>query len=814
MAEEDSSDNAFSFAGHAAAPAAGTQSNSSQSFDTGGSETSELRPSTSRRPLAAPRGRLMPTMQAIEDRDSTPGKRRSSARQSSPPTTPRTKAKPTSSIPPSPIQDATPSGVGSFQQVNAPSSGSDVFTAYQSELSEYKVSLDRATEEESVLQARLTEMAAYADQQFNYLENTTHHEMTSMARQLQALNSELLAAQQEDEGATYRIEELERYRTMSNEAASHLEHRYSQLRSEFSEQMGQANAIMVHVGTDASAHINQLRLELENAEMSAKQEALAVGYANDQTCALHIEMLEIANQNQTMKSTMSLNIRRLETELDSADAKREDIMRELRSDLRSEHNRYSECEHHLALEESQLQLQVIRNEGLQSQLATSESRYSEELTSKVSGMRDMRIMELRSELHMKQSLLDRMQQQLTESKNQYHELSCQQARHASPSVSPSHGIYYEMYNQLHSEYEKAIKYKDDVDAMLRRTRAELIDNEALLKTYQSSYDSLGKKYQDALGRIDFMSNNPNTSSNLFDALHNEISDRDEAIKRINTEVATQEESLNRAHRDVGKAISMLNDRRLVIKGATDYTIPESHLTEMHHLVSERQTEVEEMSNTIAALKLENQAASSSTQNLQAIMYGSSNNAFPRNECEEKCAKLKAELEEMKQEKKSEVNALRDELKKMEERKDYYKNNFSQAEDRANDEEQEFRAEAEAFEKLRNEYNTNVIELENLEKDKSKSSISQREAEKINLQPWPKTTELSSWKGSVVHEVCVASGDRHYDDWKAWLAPCLTGQPDLETLAKAPEVRFQSIDAKLSNALRKVIDNAGDKWGLH
>ena len=105
-----------------------------------------------------------------------------------------------------------------------------------------------------------------------------------------------------------------------------------------------------------------------------------------------------------MKSTMSLNIRRLETELDSADAKREDIMREFRSDLRSEHNRYSECEHHLALEESQLQLQVIRNEGLQSQLATSESRYSEELTSKVSGMRDMRIMELRSELHMKQSL--------------------------------------------------------------------------------------------------------------------------------------------------------------------------------------------------------------------------------------------------------------------------------------------------------------------------------------------------------------------------------------------------------------------------
>ena len=287
MTEQDSSDNAFSFSGHAVAPAAGTQSNSSQSIDTGGS--------LPRRPLVAPRGRQISTMQAIEDRDSTPGKRRSSARQSSPPMTPRTKAKPTSSNPPSPIQDATPSGVGSYQQVNAPSSGSDIFTAYQSELAEYKTSLEKATEEESVLQARLTETAAYAYQQFNFLESTTHQEMTSMTEQLQMLNFELQAAQQEDEGATYRIEELERYQTMSNEAASHLEFRYSQLRSEFNEQMGQANAIMVHVGADANAHINQLRLELESAEMNAKQEALAVGYANDQTCALQIEMLEVAN---------------------------------------------------------------------------------------------------------------------------------------------------------------------------------------------------------------------------------------------------------------------------------------------------------------------------------------------------------------------------------------------------------------------------------------------------------------------------------------------------------------------------------------
>ena len=160
-----------------------------------------------------------------------------------------------------------------------------------------------------------------------------------------------------------------------------------------------------------------------------------------------------------------------------------------------------------------------------------------------------------------------------------------------------------------------------------------------------------------------MSTHPNISSNIFDNLHNEISDRDEMVTRLNTDVEAQRESLDRAQRDAGRSIGMLNDRRLVIKGATDFSIPESHLTEMHLLANERHTEVEKMSNTIAALRLENQAASSSLQNTQTVLHGSSSSAFPRNECEEKCAKLKAELEEMKREKNEEVRALREDLKR-------------------------------------------------------------------------------------------------------------------------------------------------------
>ena len=56
MMADDSSDNAFSFVGHAAAPAAGTQSNSSQSIDTGGSDNSELRTQVPRRALLLQEG--------------------------------------------------------------------------------------------------------------------------------------------------------------------------------------------------------------------------------------------------------------------------------------------------------------------------------------------------------------------------------------------------------------------------------------------------------------------------------------------------------------------------------------------------------------------------------------------------------------------------------------------------------------------------------------------------------------------------------------------------------------------------------------
>ena len=116
----------------------------------------------------------------------------------------------------------------------------------------------------------------------------------------------------------------------------------------------------------------------------------------------------------------------------------------------------------------------------------------------------MRIMGLRSELFMKQSLLDRMQEQLTESKNQYHEPSCQIARKSSPSASPSHGMHCEMYEQVRREHDELKKSKREIEDKYLKSRAELLDNENLVTTYQKSYDELGRKYENALSESDFM----------------------------------------------------------------------------------------------------------------------------------------------------------------------------------------------------------------------------------------------------------------------------------------------------------------------
>ena len=67
--------------------------------------------------------------------------------------------------------------------------------------------------------------------------------------------------------------------------------------------------------------------------------------------------------------------------------------------------------------------------------------------------------------------------------------------------------------------------------------------------------------------------NPNFSGRALDKLHNEIIDRDDVVNRLLTEIDAQREEINRTSGEAGRAIRMMNDRRLLIKGAADFSIP-------------------------------------------------------------------------------------------------------------------------------------------------------------------------------------------------------------------------------------------------
>lgn len=68
-------------------------------------------------------------------------------------------------------------------------------------------------------------------------------------------------------------------------------------------------------------------------------------------------------------------------------------------------------------------------------------------------------------------------------------------------------------------------------------------------------------------------------------------------------------------------------------------------------------------------------------------------------------------------------------------------------------------------------------------------------------------DLNIWKSKVSQAVFPASADDDLQAWKEWLKPALDRDPDMETLSDSGGQKFQSIDAKLSLALQKIMEGA-------
>ena len=86
-------------------------------------------------------------------------------------------------------------------------------------------------------------------------------------------------------------------------------------------------------------------------------------------------------------------------------------------------------------------------------------------------------------------------------------------------------------------------------------------------------------------------------------------------------------------------------------------------------------------------------------------------------------------------------------------------------------------------------------------------VSRREADKVTISPWPKHQHLEVWTAETVMAICLAANDGDRAAWEAWVWPALQPDADLDALN---DQRYQSLDAKLSLALSRVITQAGDQ----
>eukprot|EP00435_Cladocopium_sp_Y103_P058093 s114_g20.t1 len=158
------------------------------------------------------------------------------------------------------------------------------------------------------------------------IEMTVHDGFVIMNGQLRQLRTKFQESLQEDEGSAYRIKELERFRTLSEEVAAHINMKYQMMQTEHEEQMACAQNVIENIGSQANVTVDELRSQLSgdhncliqeinsyvNLENAVQYEANSAIQENECVNQLHVELQEQRMINFQPKAEAERNISSLE----------------------------------------------------------------------------------------------------------------------------------------------------------------------------------------------------------------------------------------------------------------------------------------------------------------------------------------------------------------------------------------------------------------------------------------------------------------------------------------------------------------------
>ncbi|CAE7573004.1 unnamed protein product [Symbiodinium sp. KB8] len=89
-------------------------------------------------------------------------------------------------------------------------------------------------------------------------------------------------------------------------------------------------------------------------------------------------------------------------------------------------------------------------------------------------------------------------------------------------------------------------------------------------------------------------------------------------------------------------------------------------------------------------------------------------------------------------------------------------------------------------------------------------ISRREADKVIVPPFPTITHLDNWMSQCIANVLSACADPNQEEWMKWLSPAFRPHPDIEALNDSGHRKFKSIDVKLGVAMTAMLRAGSDR----
>ena len=577
------------------------------------------------------------------------------------------------------------------------------------------------------------------------------HEVKKRDSALEQQAALMQAKNQEDEGATYRIEELTRMRDLSEQVAEHINARYQELNNAYQEQRHEAQNALGSMYSSAKDHVDALRSEIQEAQRRGLQEE----YAAQHAVKVHAEM---SDRYHATVGELHAQLNKMYEERsraqNSLSVQRYDIAymeREYEEEIGEHDKRICKHESFAYIAETEESRAVAKMEYFEREMEAMQSEMSVNQRLQIRDRtNDAQLASAMMEVKLLQQDLENTRRHLSEMRDKYNYLECDVAQ-----------------DWKHRYGRNKVQIRMGMEEF--KLREESLRNEIM--DTQNEMESQNR----SLVVVRHMMDSPEgiTEAKIASMAKYEHHVYDEMLEKMGylalakNELKVESEQAEKAKNDLlsERSANWREQREIRMECWQELAENKQEKTNMELTFEKTKNELTEME---------------VKKNKYKDLHAQVEHDY---ECE--C---------------QEAAALEEAVARLETTQASEHHQASSSS----------KAAAVVIAATGTTNSTTNTPAAGSSGDTGGSKVPRRENEKIDVPAWPSLTDLNSWKASIVQQVLISCGDNDITAWKTWLQEAMVPKPDLVALDRTPEARFASIDTKLGYALQKMVSNAGDK----